>query len=166
MKLVLRRDRFTEKSTTGKLYVDDVFQCYTLEDRVREAKIAGKTAIPEGTYTVVINRSPRFGVDMPLLMNVPNFTGIRIHSGNHAGHTDGCILVGKIRLPDFIRSSRVAYYALFHKIKTALDRRQSVTIEVASEKPHFSDMVVTKHLDDATTSLFMTELFEKPGKKR
>lgn len=81
--------------TIGKLYIDDNYFCDTLEDTVRTgAKIPGKTAIPAGTYKVKKTMSPRFKTILPEILNVPNFTGVRIHSGNTAKDTDGCILLG------------------------------------------------------------------------
>lgn len=78
----------------GELTIDGVHQCFTLEDKVREKKIFGKTAIPPGRYEVTVSFSNHFQKKLPLLMNVPNFEGVRIHSGNTAKDTEGCILVG------------------------------------------------------------------------
>ncbi len=126
---LVRRD-FTEISTIGTLYVDGVFECWTLEDRAREGpKVYGKTAIPEGTYKVIITPSARFKRDLPLLMDVPGFTGVRIHPGNTAADTEGCILVGqeyKIG-SDFIGKSRIAFDALFARLKEA--PRIEITID-------------------------------------
>lgn len=80
--------------TIGKLYIDENYFCDTLEDTVRKVKIAGKTAIPTGTYKVKKTYSPRFKTILPEILNVPNFTGVRIHSGNTAKDTDGCLLLG------------------------------------------------------------------------
>lgn len=95
MKLELVRDTKAKSCTFGRLYVNNKFFCYTLEDLVREKKIKHQTAIPVGKYQVVINYSIRFKKMMPLLINVPNFEGIRIHAGNNASNTSGCILVGR-----------------------------------------------------------------------
>lgn len=119
MKLTLKREPSTTKSTPGKLYVDGVFECYTLEDVVRDAKIYGETAIPAGTYKVIINMSNRFKRLLPLLLNVPNYEGIRIHPGNTDKDTDGCILPGVTRSVDFVGNSRVAFDALFAKMQKA-----------------------------------------------
>jgi hypothetical protein len=94
MKLTLHRNSGTVDYTAGKLFVEGEFFCYTLEDQERDVKVYGKTAIPKGTYRIVLNWSPRFKRILPLLIGVPDFTGIRIHPGNKASHTEGCILVG------------------------------------------------------------------------
>ena len=99
MELTLVRDVCGTDCTLGKLFVDGAFDCYTVEDVVRPdgTKIPGKTAIPEGRYRVVVTRSPRFGRDLPLLEKVPNFEGVRIHPGNTAADTEGCIIPGRVR---------------------------------------------------------------------
>jgi hypothetical protein len=127
MKILVKRLHKTEKSTIGELSIDGKFECYTLEDVERKEKIYGETAIDKGTYKVIINRSNRFKVDMPLLLNVPKFEGIRIHSGNKAADTHGCILTGTTRGLDFIGNSKKAYNKLFAKMKLAKDI--TITIE-------------------------------------
>lgn len=121
MELVLTRKTFTAKSTIGELTIDGKAECYVLEDHlpVPYKKTPGKTAIPSGRYEVKITFSPRFKVDMPLLLKVPGFEGVRIHTGNTAEHTEGCLIVGKKPLADRVEFSRVAYEALFTKLKTA-----------------------------------------------
>lgn len=85
MTLILQRTHEVGDTTFGKLYLNDMtFLNYTLEDKVREIKIKHQTAIPAGTYEIIINKSERFKQLMPLLLNVPNFEGIRIHKGNFA----------------------------------------------------------------------------------
>ena len=115
--------------TMGKLFIDGVFECYTLEDVVRLEKVDGDTAIPYGEYDVVITFSNRFQRDMPLLIGVPNFSGIRIHSGNTTEDTSGCLLVGTGRDTTAISNSRLAFDALYPKIRDALTRGEKVSIE-------------------------------------
>lgn len=93
----IRVDRKYKKTdyTIGKMYVDGVYFCDTLEDTVRDSKIAGITAIPSGVYRVELTYSPKFKRDLPLICDVPHFTGIRIHRGNTPEDTSGCILVGE-----------------------------------------------------------------------
>ena len=105
-----RRRGYTEGVLTdenGKRLAD------TLEPQWRalakgEKKVAGKTAIPEGTYDVVVTKSPRFGTYLPLLVGVAGFDGIRMHAGNNAEYdSEGCILLGERNGPGMIINSRV-----------------------------------------------------------
>ena len=122
MILELRRLDLTAERTIGELYLDDTFECYTLEDAAREGpKVPGKTAIPAGTYAVIVNYSPRFQRRLPLLAGVPGFTGIRIHAGNTAVDTEGCILVGQAVEGDVLLRSRAALEALLVKLDAATD---------------------------------------------
>jgi hypothetical protein len=141
MKLTVVRKEFSETTTIGEMFVDGVFQCYTLEDTVRNLKSAkdkiyGKTAIPAGTYKVTITDSARFKRKLPLVNDVPFFEGIRIHPGNTAADTDGCILVGTSKLSAvdrptlFIGNSRVAFEALFAKLVTA----GSISITITEDR--------------------------------
>jgi hypothetical protein len=138
MKLKLQRRDFTDNSTIGAIYVDNIFQCYTLEDTDRHledgnAKIYGQTAIPRGRYQVIITYSNRFKKELPLLQNVPGFTGVRIHSGNGPDDTEGCILVGtgiSSNKADWLLNSRAAFSVLFDRIDSALLRGEEVTLEI------------------------------------
>lgn len=123
MELKVEREHGTLGYTGGKLYIDNIFQCYTLEDQERDDKIYGETAIPLGRYQVIINMSNRFDMLLPLLQDVPNYSGVRIHSGNTAKDTEGCILVGAIPIRNgFLGSSRAALGALMNKLKAADDK--------------------------------------------
>jgi hypothetical protein len=126
MKITVKRMHRTDISTIGELYIDGVFECYTLEDIEREVKIKSETAIPKGTYKVIINQSNRFKRLLPLLLNVPNFEGVRIHSGNTNHDTEGCILVGQTRSKNFIGQSRKAFDKLFKKMQWA----KNITITI------------------------------------
>ena len=130
MKLLLQRHPSSAECTTGDLFLNVAWFCYTLEDVVREKKIKGKTAIPAGIYKVSVNWSKRFQRPLPLLLDVPGFTGIRIHTGNTAKDTEGCILVGKTLTKDSIGGSRHAFNDLFERIKVALNHNEQITIEI------------------------------------
>lgn len=130
VKLLLERSWCGPTCTIGSLSVNGTVECFTLEDVVRPEKIAGETAIPAGTYEVEITPSKRFKRDLPLVMNVPGFEGIRIHPGNTAEDTEGCILVGTSKMPDSVGGSRKAFEVLFAKIRDALDAEELVTLEI------------------------------------
>lgn len=134
MELKLLRDVCGADCTLGKLFVDGDFDCYTVEDGVRPdgQKIHGKTAIPEGRYRVVVSRSPRFGRDLPLLENVPNFEGVRIHPGNTADDTEGCIIPGRLRTARGVAQSRLAFEKLFASLKAELARGADVWLSVTT----------------------------------
>jgi hypothetical protein len=119
MELDLRRVELSSVCTIGELYVDGEFECYTLEDAVRDRKIPGETAIPAGRYQVILSWSPRFRRILPLLVDVPGFEGIRIHPGNTAADTEGCILVGQARGAAAVFQSRGAFEGLFLKLEAA-----------------------------------------------
>jgi len=93
-------------------------------------KIAGKTAIPEGCYPVVITRSPRFKKWLPLLVGVPQFSGIRIHGGNTANDTQGCILVGENTEKGRVNSSQYWLTRLIDRIVEARDKDEAVWITI------------------------------------
>ena len=120
----------TDNCTIGKLSNEGKFICYTLEDRVRESKIPGVTAIPRGNYKVIKSYSNRFKRDMLLLVDVPGFSGIRIHSGNTAKDTEGCILVGLTAGDEEIYRSREALRMLEDELFPALERNVDVFIKI------------------------------------
>jgi hypothetical protein len=129
MILQLKRKIFTDDSTIGELSIDGVFVCYTLEDKVRTTKVQNVTAIPYGKYEVIINFSNRFQQYMPLLINVPNYEGVRIHSGNKSTDTEGCILVGSSKSLNFIGNSRATYKSLFAKMKK-VEKKEKIFINI------------------------------------
>lgn len=118
----LERMVFTDQSTIGELSIDGNVVCQTLEDTCRAHKIAGKTAIPAGKYQVVITESQRFKRPLPLLLDVPGFEGVRIHPGNTADDTDGCILVGMKRGENAVYDSRKAFDLVFPEIQKRLEK--------------------------------------------
>ena len=127
MKLSLIRKSQYEDFTLGELSIDGQFFCYTVEDKVRPLgeKVFGKTAIPAGNYKVIINMSNHFKKEMPLLLNVPGFEGVRIHSGNTADDSEGCIIIGMVKTENGVGMSRVAFTKLMDKIKG-----KELTIEI------------------------------------
>ena len=98
MKLTLYRFHSSPQDTVGILYIDGVFGCFVLEDEYRLDKVMNETRIPAGRYRVALQYSPKFspryGHDILSLVNVPGFTGIRIHKGNTEADPSGCLLVG------------------------------------------------------------------------
>lgn len=141
MKLLLKREHCGPCTTLSSLFIDGKFECFTLEDKDRQLecnpddKIAGETAIPRGTYQVLITYSNRFKCEMPLLVDVPGFEGVRIHPGNTKEDTHGCLLVGTSFVlqgeQHIVNNSRNAYNRLFPKIDDAINRGESVEIEIA-----------------------------------
>jgi len=138
MKIKLVRQVFTDKSTIGSLYVNDVFFCYTLEDKdrgldqsqslimIQAKKLFGITAIPYGKYPLIVNKSPKFGRLLPRLQGIKGFDGVLIHRGNSAEHSHGCILVGYKKGTDCIMESTKAEADLI----TILQRESTHTIEI------------------------------------
>lgn len=140
MKLKLVRKFQKAGFTEGKLYINDGFECYTVEDTDRKlenggVKIQNQTAIPRGTYKVTISMSNRFKRFLIEILDVPQFSGIRIHSGNSSKDTEGCIIVGSINArddDDWVGGSRIAYDRLHNKVKKALSNKEEITLEVVT----------------------------------
>lgn len=134
MELKLNRIFLGSSATIGELLVNDKHLCDTLEDRVRPEgeKVYGKTAIPEGTYEVKLTYSPRFKKMLPEILNVPNFSGIRIHSLNKAEESEGCIGVGEWNGKDtnWISNSRKTFDKLFKLLETANKNKEKITITI------------------------------------
>jgi hypothetical protein len=139
MKLLLKRIHLADTYTIGKLSIDGKPFCDVIEDVVRdknkdgdlkdagEAKVYGQTAIPYGTYKVQLTMSNRFKKVLPLLLNVPEFEGIRIHAGNTAEDSHGCLLVGENKEKGKVIDSVVTMEKLMAILKTAKD----IEIEIA-----------------------------------
>lgn len=129
MEILVKRLICNDVCTMGEMYINGALQCYTLEDVVRSYKIPGQTAIPAGRYKVVVTYSPAFDAYLPLLLNVPNFEGVRIHTGNTADHTRGCILVGGTQGNNFVGLSRDAFKSLFKRLdQVASSEEIAITI--------------------------------------
>lgn len=137
MELTLTRTTKRKTYTIGKLAIDGKDFCDTLEPTWRNIgwgrpgrKVNGKTAIPEGHYPVVITFSPKFGKWLPILVHVPLFKGIRIHAGNTADDTEGCILVGENRKKGMVVNSRIWTHRLVQAITEARGRDEAIWITI------------------------------------
>ena len=134
MELKLNRIFLGSSATIGELYVDGEHMADTLEDRVRPEgeKVYGKTAIPEGVYEIILSYSPRFKKILPEILNVPNFTGIRIHCGNSSANSSGCILVGTWdgEKEDWVSDSKIAFNKLMSLLEEATNNKEKITITV------------------------------------
>ena len=138
MKLILKRIAIRDTYTIGRLYIDGVYFCDTLEDKVRdlnkngkfdngEKKVYSETAIPYGIYKVDINTvSPRFknrvwakpyGGKIPRLLNVNSFEGVLIHPGTTSKDTSGCLLVGRNTIVGKLTQSQNTFHNLMSKLK-------------------------------------------------
>jgi hypothetical protein len=138
MKLKLKRIAFKPTYTIGRLFVDGKYVCDTIEDRDRgltdtmtleeimRLKKYGETAIPYGTYRVQITYSPKFKKMMPILIGVKGFEGVRIHSGNTAKDSLGCLLVGRNTKVGMVTKSRKTYNMLYDLIKD----QKNIIIEI------------------------------------
>ena len=141
MNITLNRIAKKAKYTIGKLYINDQYFCDTLEDtdrgltqsmteqQIGSKKVYGETAIPTGTYRIIISYSNKFKKQMPLLLNVPGFAGIRIHSGNTEKDSLGCILVGKNKAVGKVLESRDTYSKLF-SILQETNKKETIKITI------------------------------------
>lgn len=141
MNIILNRIAKKAKYTIGKLYINDQYFCDTLEDtdrgltqsmteqQIGSKKVYGETAIPTGTYRIIISYSNKFKRQMPLLLNVPGFAGIRIHSGNTEKDSLGCILVGKNKAVGKVLESRDTYSKLFSILQEA-NKKETIKITI------------------------------------
>ena len=134
MKIEVNRIFKASTYTIGELSVNNNYLCDTLEDRVRPEgeKVYGETAIPTGTYTVILSYSNRFKKVMPEIQNVPNFTGVRIHCGNSSKDTEGCLLVGKWdgKTENWISDSKNSYNKLYPLLEEAFNKKENITITI------------------------------------
>lgn len=140
MKILIERIWRKEDYTIGILYVNGVRLCNTLEDAVRSEKVYGKTAIPAGTYRVLMNTVSQkfqdrawakpYGGLVPRLRNVPDFQGVLIHPGNTAADTDGCILVGDNTIKGQLTNSTNRFYQLMGKLLAAALAGEAIDITI------------------------------------
>lgn len=142
MKIRLHRKWLKKGYSVGILYINGTRICETLEDEdrglqefnpietIRKKKIKGETAIPIGTYQVSWTYSPRFKKMLPLLNGVPGYEGIRIHSGNKAKDTEGCILCGRNTEVGTVTNSRYWTNKVNAMIEEAVKRKEQVVITI------------------------------------
>lgn len=130
MELLVQRIAKKSDYTIGRLFVDGRYLCDTLEDKVREpgVKVPGETAIPAGRYRVIVNVSPKFGRELPRLLDVPGFDGILIHRGNSARDSAGCVLLGENKEKGRVVNSTPYEVRLTKLIKEAIQRGEEVWI--------------------------------------
>ena len=145
MKLTVVRTQFGTDATNGLLFINGIFECYTLEDQYQAVKVMHETCIPEGTYNIKFRKTGGFHAKyseryknahygMLHIQDVPNFTYILIHTGNSDEHTSGCLIVGEtqqdldISKDGFIGSSTVAYKKMYAKVASQLLQGKKVTI--------------------------------------
>lgn len=152
MELKLNRVGKQHTYTIGKLFIDGVYFCDTMEDKdrgldqstpistIEKVKVPSQTAIPTGLYKVAMNQvSPRLsnknmykGINgkLPRLIDVPGFDGILIHVGNTDKDSSGCILVGFNKVKGQVINSRDTFFKLYAKLKEASDRGEKITIRI------------------------------------
>ena len=141
MEWSLVRKFFNENYTIGKLMIDGERFCDTLEDRVRDLKdydhdgkfdnkVYGQTAIPCGTYQVIVSYSPKFDKRLPELLSVPGFTNIRIHSLTNAKQTDGCIGIGENKQKGRLQNGPYYQNILVDRIDEAINNGEKCYITV------------------------------------
>ena len=175
MKLTVVRTQFGTDATNGILLINNEFECFTLEDQVREgSKVMKETAIPLGEYEIKYRNiggydskyRARYGTDwhngMLELQDVPNFTYILIHTGNTDEHTAGCLLVGETQQDldkgkdGFVGGSGDAYKKFYPKVRDALNAGEKVTIRYSDinlgakeiSNKATEDVVLTNVIDD------------------
>lgn len=142
MELLLKRVALRDTYTIGKLYIDGVYFCDTVEDKVRdlnkdgdledagETKIYAETAIPYGVYKVIVNKSPKFKRLLPRLLNVKHFEGILIHRGSSAKSSAGCIIVGKNTIVGKVTDSEKYELELVKLLLEVQNKEEKITIKI------------------------------------
>lgn len=126
---------FKDTYTIGKLYIDGVYLCDTLEDKVRPLgeKVYGQTAIPEGTYELRWAYSPKFKRNLPRVIDVPGFKGVLIHPGNVIADTEGCILPGENKAKGLILDSR-KYSEIINEVCERESRKGKMFIKIINQR--------------------------------
>lgn len=143
MKLEVKRVAKRSTYTIGKLYINGVYFCDTLEDKdrglkqsdavysIKKIKVPNHTAIPTGFYKVIVNKSPKFGRMLPRLLNVPGFEGILIHRGNTDKDTSGCIIVGENKVVGKVINSTGYETRLVDILTKAQNSKEEIIITIS-----------------------------------
>lgn len=142
MKLELKRIALKPNYTIGKLFINGTYYCDTIEDKVIDlnkngkfddglSKVMHQTAIPYGTFKVVVNYSPKFKRELPRLLDVPYFEGILIHNGNDQNSSSGCIIVGENKTVGKVINSTFYMNNLTARIKDAQNKGETITITIS-----------------------------------
>tara|TARA_R110000824_G_C15052656_1_gene661624 strand:- start:109 stop:882 length:774 start_codon:yes stop_codon:yes gene_type:complete len=176
MKLTVIRTQFGTDATNGILLIDDVFECYTLEDQYQEVKVMHETCIPEGAYNIKLRTVGGFHTKyksrynthkgMLHLQDVPGFTYILIHAGNTDEHTSGCLIVGEtqqdldISKDGFIGHSGKAYIKLYDKLVEKLLQDEEVIIEYTT----IANLLNSKPITNRSTKTKTVSKQEKVNK--
>jgi hypothetical protein len=180
MKLQVVRTQFGKDATNGLLFIDGVFECYTLEDQYQAVKVMHETCIPEGTYDIKFRKTGGFHAKysaryknahygMLHLQDVPGFTYILIHTGNTDEHTSGCLIVGEtqqdldINFNGMVGSSAVAYKKMYSKVANQLLQGKKVTIEYSKIDLDGKELSNKSTDDVVLTSTVMEKLEEING---
>ena len=175
MKLTVVRTQFGTDATNGLLFIDGIFECYTLEDQYQAVKVMHETCIPEATYDINFRKTGGFHAKyseryknahygMLHIQDVPNFTYILIHTGNTDEHTSGCLIVGEtqqdleVSKDGFIGSSTVAYKKMYAKVAGQLLQGKPVSIEYTT-----INKVLDKEVDNASKdhTVLATTVYDK-----
>lgn len=142
MKLELKRIALKPNYTIGKLFINGTYYCDTIEDKVIDlnkngkfddglTKVMHQTAIPYGTFKVVVNHSPKFNRELPRLLDVPYFEGILIHNGSDQNSSSGCIIVGENKSVGKVTNSTFYMNNLTARIKDAQNKGETTTITIS-----------------------------------
>ncbi len=181
MKLKLDRINETKNATLGNFFINDVRQCYTLENDSDPIKVIGETRIPAGTYPVELRNigvfyklySEKFGEDHPMLWlrNVPSYQFVLIHIGNYHENTAGCILVGEdsyvgVDNDYCLIDSTIAYKKIYYPIRKALEKGEEVTIEIGDTVSYKEPEIPIPEKKREATELPKLPIWKKNGFKR
>jgi len=178
VKLTVVRHQFGTDATNGMLFINGIFECYTLEDQYQAVKVMHETCIPEGTYDIKFRKTGGFHAKyseryknahygMLHIQDVPNFTYILIHTGNTDEHTSGCLIVGEtqqdleVSKDGFVGSSTVAYKKMYAKVASQLLQGKDVTIEYTTINKLLEGQVDNKAKDHTVLANTVYEKLEE-----